>query len=232
MRNQVTTGIVLRRTDYGEADKIVLALTKTAGKVSFYVRGARKPKSKLAGGIQLFTVSEYTFMPGKKDLATLVSARMSEEFHDILHDYDATMYAYALLKAVDSLTEDSADEQYFEFTRAALEGLASGGIPFAAVQFWASMRLLTLASATPNLLTDTNNDALVEGINYRFDIDAMSFLPFDGGPYHSQHIKLFRLSISAEHPAVIKRVQVDESVLIECQELSRLMVAQNLQIDL
>ena len=52
-----TKAIVLRRTDYGEADRILQLLTPS-GKRSVIARGVRKEKSKLAGGIELFSVSD------------------------------------------------------------------------------------------------------------------------------------------------------------------------------
>ena len=50
MRDLKTKAIVLKRTDYGEADRILQLLTPD-GKRSVIARGARKEKSKLAGGI-------------------------------------------------------------------------------------------------------------------------------------------------------------------------------------
>lgn len=232
MKQQVTTGIVLRRTDYGEADKIVLVLTSTAGKVSLYVRGARKPKSKLAGGIELFTVAEYTFLPGKGQLSTLASARMSEQFHDILQDYDATMYAYALLKAVNAITEDSAGEEYFAFLHSALQGLSSAAVSLDTVQLWASMQLLVLSSSTPNLSTDVQGEQLQEDAKYRFDVSAMSFIIADDGRFSSQHIKVLRLCIGAKTPAVVVRVRADQSVLSECRDIARYMASENLHLEL
>ena len=44
-----TLAIVLRRTDFGEADRIVNLLTPNGKQVAI-ARGVRKPKSKLAGG--------------------------------------------------------------------------------------------------------------------------------------------------------------------------------------
>ena len=48
-----TLAIVLRRTDFGEADRIINLLTP-GGKVSAMARGVRKPKSKLAGAHTFF----------------------------------------------------------------------------------------------------------------------------------------------------------------------------------
>lgn len=45
-----TLGIVLRRTNYGEADRILNILTPS-GKITAIAKGVRKSRSKLAGRI-------------------------------------------------------------------------------------------------------------------------------------------------------------------------------------
>ena len=57
MKQSRTHGIVLTRVDYGEADRIITMLTPE-GKITLMVRGVRRIKSKLAGGVELFSVSE------------------------------------------------------------------------------------------------------------------------------------------------------------------------------
>ena len=56
MKSKKVLAIVLRRTDFGEADRIVNLLT-SEGKISAIARGARRQKSKLAGGIEIFAVT-------------------------------------------------------------------------------------------------------------------------------------------------------------------------------
>ena len=57
MKTYRTQAVVLRRTNYGEADRILQLLTPD-GRRSVMARGVRKEKSKLAGGIELFAVSD------------------------------------------------------------------------------------------------------------------------------------------------------------------------------
>jgi DNA repair protein RecO (recombination protein O) len=53
-------GWVLGATAYGEADKIVTLYTLQLGRVKAVVKGIRKPKSKLASSIDLFTESSFS----------------------------------------------------------------------------------------------------------------------------------------------------------------------------
>ena len=73
MKQQTTPAIILRRTNYGEADRIVTFLTPI-GKIRAMVKGVRRSKSKLAGGIELFSESTVTFLETRGDLARVVSS--------------------------------------------------------------------------------------------------------------------------------------------------------------
>ena len=57
MKQLVTEVIILARTDYGEADRILTVLSPEYGKLRLLAKGVRRVKSKLAGGIELFSVS-------------------------------------------------------------------------------------------------------------------------------------------------------------------------------
>jgi len=58
-------GLVLRTRPLGEADRLVTLLSRRGGKFEAVARGARKMKSKLAAGVDIFTCGEYTFHRGK-----------------------------------------------------------------------------------------------------------------------------------------------------------------------
>lgn len=58
-------GLVIRTRVLGEADRLVTLLTLKGGKFEAAARGARKMKSRLAAGVDIFTRGEYTFHRGK-----------------------------------------------------------------------------------------------------------------------------------------------------------------------
>ncbi|MBP1464598.1 DNA repair protein RecO [Candidatus Chloroploca sp. M-50] len=72
MRDRVyrTEGLILRRNDFGEADRVVLLATP-AGKRRVVARGVRKTTSKLAGHIELFTHTSLMLALGRNlDIVT------------------------------------------------------------------------------------------------------------------------------------------------------------------
>ena len=69
-----TKAFVLRRTNFGEADRIINFLTEQ-GVIACIAKGVRKEKSKLAGAVELFTLSEITVHAGRNNkLGVLTSA--------------------------------------------------------------------------------------------------------------------------------------------------------------
>jgi DNA repair protein RecO (recombination protein O) len=108
-----TQGIILTRTDFGEADRILHFLTPDRGKVSGIAKGVRKSKSKLAGGIELFSISELSFIVGKSDIYTIISARLVKHFDNIVKELDRTSTTYEAIRMLNKATEDSPEPAYF-----------------------------------------------------------------------------------------------------------------------
>ncbi|NBW29251.1 DNA repair protein RecO [bacterium] len=88
MNKVISESIVLSRINYGDNDRIVTVITRDQGKIRLIAKGSRKLKSKLAAGIELFSVSEISFIKGKGDIDTLVSSRGIEYFINIQKDLD------------------------------------------------------------------------------------------------------------------------------------------------
>lgn len=207
MNQQVTKAITLARTNYGEADRIITVLTPDYGKLRLIAKGVRRVKSKLAGGIELFSVSDITFIKGKKDIGTLVSARLAMHYGEIVKDIDRTMLGYELIKWLNTVTEDECEGVYFVLLQEAFEALHTPGIPTDLIRLWFSAGLLRLAGHTPNLHTAADGQALTENAHYTFSFDDMAFQSHKEGAYTSDHIKFLRLVFAGNVPATVQRVQ-------------------------
>ena len=60
-----TEGLVLRETEYQDADKLLTVLTKDRGKLTLRARGVRSRNSRLKSGCQLLAYSEFTVYEGR-----------------------------------------------------------------------------------------------------------------------------------------------------------------------
>ena len=79
-----TKALVLRRTNYGEADRIVNFITPE-GKISAIAKGVRKEKSKLAGGMELFSLIQINIHQGKNEMGVVTSAKMLKFYSALLN---------------------------------------------------------------------------------------------------------------------------------------------------
>lgn len=193
MKQLADQAIVLSRLDYGEAARIVTFLTKTHGKISAMAKGVRKPKSKLAGGIELFSVADITYIEGKSDIKTLVTAQVHTHYGSIASDITRSMTAYDVLKYTNLYTETICEDEYFALLHAALAALNDVMAAPELVWVWFGVRLLEQSGHGLNLATDPRGAQLNPDDQFMFDYQDMAFYAHQGGVFTSRHIKLLRL---------------------------------------
>ncbi len=231
MKQLLTDAIVLARTDYGEADRIITLLTPQQGKLRLMAKGVRRVKSKLAGGIELFSVSTITYVKGRGDIGTLVSTRLLKHYGSIVKDLDRTMLGYELIKLLNRVTEDEPEAEYFDLLRHAFEALDDPSVPPEVIRYWFSAQLLRQAGHTPNLQTDTEGAKLDAGQMYEFSFDDMCFTPLPGrGHYSADHIKFLRLSFNAHPARVLAQVRGGEQLTAELSPLVSTMLRTYLRV--
>ncbi len=225
MKQLLTQGIVLSRTDYGEADRIITLLTPDQGKVRVMGRGVRKLKSKLAGGIELFSVSDISYIPGRGEICTLVSTRLVRHYGHIVEDIDRVQLGCELIKTLNKATEDHPDSEYFTLLDQAFQVLDDASIDVMFVRTWFDSQLLRLAGHTPNLQTDAAGGKLTTEDAYNFDFESMSFAAHPEANYGVDHIKTLRLLFSTNQPQVLARVQGMGQTILDVAPLIRTMRA-------
>ncbi len=201
-----TRAIVLSRTNYGEADRIITLITPEMGKLRLMARAVRALKSKLAGGIELFSINDISYIRGRNDLGTLVSARLDSHFGKILTDIDRVQFGYDMLKIINKVTEDQTEPDYFDLLEDTFIGLNDLSVSLSVNKLWFLSHLLALSGHTPNLSTDKSGNALALDSKFDFDISSMSFYDREKGTYSPEQIKFLRLTFAASNPKVVSRV--------------------------
>lgn len=185
-------GIILSRTDYGERDRIITVLTKNHGKLNALAKGTRSPKSKLAGGIELFALNHLVFVKGKSDLLTLTSSRMEKYFSFIISDLDRTMVGYRAFKNINKIAPEGSGADYFQTLLNLLGALNDKEIPLAQIKIWFDMKLLNFIGVSPNIKTLKNGTPLEGSKHFVYDFENQCFEVSADGPYSSDHIKILR----------------------------------------
>ena len=225
MNTIVTQGIVLRRTNYGEADRIVQFLTPDHGKISVVVKGVRRLKSKMAGGVELFSVSNLSFIKGRGELGTLVSAQLQTHYGNITKDITRVQLGYDLIKLLNATVEDDAGPEYFELLHTALAGLNEFDLPAELVRIWFVARMLQETGHMPNTKTTMDGQPLEADKTYDFNLDDMTFVEHPGGNFGKNEIKFMRLLFSDVSVRVLAAVKGADGYIDLVAPLLRIMSA-------
>lgn len=214
-----TKAIVLRRTNFGEADRVLKLLTPD-GQTSVMARGVRREKSKLAGGIELFALSDITVHSGKGSLGVLTSARLVKFYKQILADYDKMQFGYDVTRHVSRASDSLDDSQWFNILESVYQGLDTIGVPLSLTQSWFYLNYASMVGHQLSLDRDVNGDKLQPDQSYEYDISDQGLRRDDRGSITANHIKYLRLVASKPLTTVAQVGGVDD-ILVDCYSLAR-----------
>lgn len=210
--------IVLRRTDYGEADRIVSFLTPELGKISVLAKGVRKPASKLAAGIEPLALVKITTRKGKGELYALTSAQMHTSWGRIIEDYDRLQFAYVCLKKINQAAETLHEPVLFELLKISLESLDQAAIDRRITEAWFHAHFLQTLGHGLNVSRDAAGSKLSAEESYQFSPDDMVFTPKENGMFTADHLKVLKL-LHIKTPATIAHIGGVERVIDDCLHL-------------
>ena len=212
-RDRRTQAIVLRRTNYGEADRILSLLTPE-GKISVMAKGVRKEKSKLAGGIELFSVSDVTIHEGRGELGILTSARLVEHYDALVQDIELIERAGVMLREVNQRAEQVDSPEFFGLLHQALRAMqahvSDDGRWRDTVRAWWSINLARVAGEEVNLRFDSDGEKLRAEQRYYWDTESVALAKAAAGQIGADHIKLMRVMASSPVEVALKVRNTDE----------------------
>lgn len=211
-------GYVLRRTNYGEADRILNLITPV-GKLAVVARGVRKMKSKLAGGIEPFTRSDFQIHQGRSDLGVLTGAKMQKYYSHIVQDLGRMELAARILKRVDAATENANAEEFFMLVDQSLAAIDAGE-NLELIEAWFLLNLRRIVGEEVNLYRDIAGEKLSINAKYNWDSYERAFRPNPNGKFGANEIKLLRLMASNDLD-IVRKIKYDPQILDPINELVR-----------
>jgi DNA repair protein RecO (recombination protein O) len=155
LRSQRVEAIVLRHTDWGEADRLLWLFTREIGKVKVVAKGVRKPRSRKAGHLEPFTRVELLLARGR-DLPIVTQAEAKDAYLELREDLIRVGYASYIVELLDRFTYEEGEN--FALYRLLCETLSRINIeadPAFAVRYY-EVRLLDLVGFRPQLLHCVN----------------------------------------------------------------------------
>lgn len=143
--------IVLRRFDYGEADRILTLLTREHGKLAAIAKGSRRAKTRMGNGLDLFGRSRMMLAKGR-NLDVVAQAERNGDVRHISGDLYRTAYACLVAEVADKVLEERHPvDDVFELVVTTIERLNTTERSPRAESAWFLMRILDLLGYQPQL---------------------------------------------------------------------------------
>jgi DNA repair protein RecO (recombination protein O) len=151
MRDRVyrTEGVIIRRADFGEADRLLTLITPQ-GKRRVVAKGARKTTSRLAGHIELFTHATLLLAVGR-NLDIVTQSVILHGYNTLRGDLKRIGAAYYAAELIDRLIEeDDENRPAYDLLLATLQALDTSEHLDLVLRFY-ELRLLGCLGYRPQL---------------------------------------------------------------------------------
>jgi DNA repair protein RecO (recombination protein O) len=151
-RTYRTEAIVIRRSDFGEADRLLTLFSQERGKLRAIGKGARKPQSRKTGHVELFMRSRFLVAEGR-DLDIVTQAEMVEAYAALRGDLVRATYASYAVELLDRFTvDDDPHRDIYELLATALGWFATAPVDELLLPArYYELRLLSLTGFQPRL---------------------------------------------------------------------------------
>jgi DNA repair protein RecO (recombination protein O) len=166
---------VLRKLDYGEADRIFTLLTRTHGKVGAIAKGVRRQESKLGPSLELYGHIDVLLAKGRGDLDVVAQVQRMPGAR-IGGDVERMSHAALIAELAERVCEDRHPvDGVYELTVMALDELARETDPRRASAYFLSAALDLLGYA-PQLMECASCQRPLEAKPAAFSAEAGGFL--------------------------------------------------------
>lgn len=125
MPNFTTEGIIVKRSNFGEADRILTIITPYKGKIKVIAKGVRRITSRRAGNVEVLNKVRLQIFAGK-GMKILTEAQALDTFPKIKNDLTMSTYGSHLAELSERfLPEEQPNPAIYQLLAATLELLES-----------------------------------------------------------------------------------------------------------
>lgn len=156
MENEISlTGMVLKDMPVGEYDKRISLLTLERGRISAFLRGAKRPKGSSFSSIGPFCFGKFFVYEGRNSY-TVRRVEISERFEKIQSDLTNVAYGSYLLDVAEYYSRENSDEhERLKLVYQSLRALSSEKFTKEFVRLVYELKNIAVLGEYPNIFTCT-----------------------------------------------------------------------------
>jgi DNA repair protein RecO (recombination protein O) len=145
-----TEAVVLRRQELGEADRLMTILTPVHGKLRVVAKGVRRPRSRKAGHLELFTRAELLLARGR-ELDIITQAEAADTFPGLRNDLVRLAHGAYAIELLDGVAvAEEENRPLYQLLVETLERLSQGHEPGLVIRYF-EVQLLERSGFQPQL---------------------------------------------------------------------------------
>lgn len=142
--------VVLRHTDWGEADRLLTLYSREAGKLRAVAKGIRRLRSRKAGHLEPFTRVALMLARGR-EMWIVTQAETVNAYLGLAENLQRTGYAAYVMEILDRFTfEEGANRLLYQLLVDTLQRVSASDDPFVPVRYY-DLRMLDLLGFRPQL---------------------------------------------------------------------------------
>jgi len=104
-RNYSSEAIILYRTNYGEADRVVVLFTRHFGQIRLLAKGVRKPRSRKRGHLEVFSHIKFS-ATRSHGMDLLTEIETIDSFPEVRENLKRATVGYFLCEVIGRLTRE------------------------------------------------------------------------------------------------------------------------------
>ncbi|MEX2478718.1 MAG: DNA repair protein RecO [Gracilimonas sp.] len=142
-----TKAIILRVIDYQESSKILTVLSEEHGKIALIAKGAKKPKNKLAGILEIGAVLDVVYYHKQsRGIQTLTEASIYYSTNSFRQDFERAAILYSTLELLSQLLhEHEENTPMFNFALNFIQWLGDAEETYPSVFAYVQIRLAEIS---------------------------------------------------------------------------------------
>jgi len=213
-----TSGIILKRRNIGEADRLLFIFTEELGKISVLAKGARKIKAKLSGHLEPFSLTNLRLIKGRS-LYTVIGAQLQKRFAQP-EELEKVAEAGFICEVLDkSLRDEAPHKDLFQSSILALSEVSKFGHPSPKVRSFFILEALLETGFHPELTKCVECGAKLTPEGNKFSLIHGGLLCYlhkgeNGTEISPEAIKVLRL-FSQRNLEAIQKVNIPEAIVNE-----------------
>ena len=217
-----TCGIILKRSNFGEADRLLTIFTEGKGKIKVIAKGVRKQNSRLGGHLELFCLTNLVIAEGR-NLDIVTEAEIIESYINVRNNLEKANATYYLAEIVDKLTaEYESHDDVFNLLKITIDRINENKKNLSLPYF--EINLLKSIGYEPELGKCLKCQKAPEPKDNSFDLAEGGLVCGNCGGFaekiSDEAVKILRLFLSAEI-SILDRLKLGASLVEEIESTTK-----------